>query len=89
MPLQAGIGGESVCSSQCGRQLRRLPFMGMTSHPSLAAVLAADIAGYSRLMGEDAMQTLAALRRLRAELFGPAVAGNRGKLVKAWAMAGS
>lgn len=48
----------------------------------LAAVLAADVADYSRLMGADADGTLAALRRLRAELFRPMVAGHRGNIVK-------
>ena len=48
----------------------------------LAAILAADVVGYSALMGADQEGTLAALRQLRAEVFGPAVAGHRGKLVK-------
>ncbi len=48
----------------------------------LAAILAADISGYSRLMGADETGTLAALRQLRVELFGPAVAGHRGEVVK-------
>ncbi|MDK3073088.1 hypothetical protein QO034_08210 [Sedimentitalea sp. JM2-8] len=44
--------------------------------------LAADVAGYSRLMDEESESALAALPRLGAELFTPSVAGNRGKLVK-------
>lgn len=48
----------------------------------LAAILAADVVGYSRLMGEDETGTLAALRQLRTELFAPAVAGHRGKVIK-------
>lgn len=48
----------------------------------LAAVLAADIVDYTRLMAEDAEATLGALRRLRAEAFGPAVASRRGRIVK-------
>ena len=48
----------------------------------LAAILAADIVGYSALMGADQEGTLAALRQLRSEVFGPAVAGHRGKVVK-------
>lgn len=48
----------------------------------LAAVLAADIVGYSRLMGADELRTLAALRKFRAELFGPTVAGQTGKIIK-------
>ena len=47
---------------------------------SLAAVLAADMVGYSRQMNDDAVRTLASLRRLRVELFGPLVAGHHGKL---------
>jgi adenylate cyclase len=48
----------------------------------LAAILAADIAGYSRLMGADETGNLAALRQLRGELFEPVVAAHRGKVVK-------
>lgn len=48
----------------------------------LAAILAADVAGYSRLMGADEAGTLTALRQLRTELFAPTVAGHRGKIVK-------
>ena len=48
----------------------------------LAAILAADIAGYSRLIGMDEEGTLAALRALRRELIDPAIAANRGRIVK-------
>jgi adenylate cyclase len=48
----------------------------------LTAVLSADVAGYSRLMGEDEVGTLSALRQLRTELLAPMVNGNRGKVVK-------
>ena len=34
----------------------------------LAAILAADVVGYSKMMGEDEIGTLAAVRRLRAEV---------------------
>ncbi len=44
----------------------------------LAAILAADVAGYSRLMGEDESATLAALRQLRTELRGPLAASQFG-----------
>ena len=49
---------------------------------SLAAVLAADVAGYSRLLGDDTEGTLTSLRRLRTEIFGPTVASRRGRVVK-------
>jgi len=48
----------------------------------LAAILAADVVDYSRLMGEDELRTLDALQTLRREIFGPAVAGHRGRVLK-------
>src|SRR6266581_9615405 len=48
----------------------------------LAAILAADIAGYSRLIGADEEGTLARLRALRRELIDPAIAAHRGRIVK-------
>ncbi len=47
----------------------------------LAAILAADVAGYSRLMGEDEAG-LARLKRLRRELIDPSVAEHKGRVVK-------
>jgi adenylate cyclase len=48
----------------------------------LAAILAADVVGYSRLMGEDEEGTLAALKTLQRELFDPKVKEHCGRLVK-------
>src|SRR5882762_8910420 len=48
----------------------------------LAAVLAADVAGYSRLMGEDEEGTHAALTALRRELSDPKIGEHRGRIVK-------
>src|SRR5258708_3596383 len=48
----------------------------------LAAVLAADIAGYSRLMGRDEEGTLAQLKACRRELIDPGIARHRGRIVK-------
>jgi adenylate cyclase len=48
----------------------------------LAAVLAADVAGYSRLMGLDEERTLAQLKTLRQALVDPAIASHRGRIVK-------
>ncbi len=48
----------------------------------LAAVLAADVAGYSRLMGRDEEGTLANLKSLRKTLVDPAIAAHRGRIVK-------
>jgi len=48
----------------------------------LAAVLAADVAGYSRLMGADEVGTLAALKTSRRDIVDPAIAEFRGRIVK-------
>jgi hypothetical protein len=48
----------------------------------LAAVLAADVAGYSRLMGRDEEGTLAQLKSFRKALVDPAIAEHRGRIVK-------
>jgi adenylate cyclase len=48
----------------------------------LAAILAADVVGYSRMMGEDEAGTLAALQALRAEFIDPTIAEHRGRIVK-------
>jgi adenylate cyclase len=48
----------------------------------LAAVLAADVAGYSRLMGCDEERTLANLKSLRKTLVDPKIASHRGRIVK-------
>lgn len=48
----------------------------------LAAILAADVAGYSRLMSEDEPRTLAALQAHRGEVLVPAIATRGGRIVK-------
>ena len=48
----------------------------------LAAILAADVVGYSRLMASDEVGTLAALKRHRQMVFEPAVAVHQGRIVK-------
>jgi TolB-like protein/class 3 adenylate cyclase len=48
----------------------------------LAAVLAADVAGYSYLMGIDEVGTLAALKAIRREIADPAIAEHGGRIVK-------
>jgi len=48
----------------------------------LAAILAADVVGYARLMGEDETGTLLQLNLVWAEVFNPAVARFRGRIVK-------
>jgi adenylate cyclase len=48
----------------------------------LAAIVAADIVGYSRLMGEDEPGTLSAIGTLRSDVIDPAIAARGGRLVK-------
>ncbi len=48
----------------------------------LTTILAADVAGYSRLMGADEEGTMRRLRALRAELFDPTINANRGRVFK-------
>src|SRR3984893_2264718 len=48
----------------------------------LAAILAADVAGYSRLIGVEEQGTLARLRAIRTELIDPGIAAHNGRIVK-------
>ncbi len=48
----------------------------------LAAIVSADVVGYSRLMGADETGTLAALRAHRSELIDPKIAEHGGRIVK-------
>src|SRR5262245_28910557 len=54
----------------------------MSTTRRLAAILAADVAGYSRLMAADEVGTLAALKAARREVFDPAIADHNGRIVK-------
>jgi len=54
----------------------------MTATRRLAAILAADVARYSRLIGADESGTLQALKAIRAELIDPKIAAHNGRLVK-------
>ena len=59
--------------------------LGMAEHRverRLAAILAADVAGYSRLMGLDEEGTLARLKALLRDLIDPEIAEHRGRIVK-------
>src|SRR5260370_11154649 len=67
--MTAGRIGEGILSAE--RVERRL-----------AAILAADVAGYSRLMGRDEAGTLARLNALRRELIDLQVADHKGRIVK-------
>ena len=54
----------------------------MSQTRRLAAILAADAAGYSRLMGADEEGTLQRLKALRSELVDPKIAEHHGRIVK-------
>ena len=54
----------------------------MSAPRKLAAILAADVAGYSRLTGLDEEGTLERLRNLRRELINPTISLHRGRVVK-------
>jgi len=54
----------------------------MSESRKLAAILVADVVGYSRLAGADEDRTLARLRGLRSDLIDPAIAAHHGRIVK-------
>jgi TolB-like protein/class 3 adenylate cyclase len=54
----------------------------MAERRKLAAILAADVVGFSRLAGVDEDRTLARLRALRSDLFDPTIAVHQGRIVK-------
>jgi TolB-like protein/class 3 adenylate cyclase len=54
----------------------------MAETRKLAAILAADVVGYSRLAGADEDRTLARLRALRSDLIDPTIAVHNGRVVK-------
>jgi adenylate cyclase len=53
----------------------------MAETRKLAAILAADVVGYSKLAGADEERTLARLRALRSDLFDPTIALHHGRIV--------
>jgi TolB-like protein/class 3 adenylate cyclase/Tfp pilus assembly protein PilF len=58
------------------------PEDAMSETRKLAAILVADVVGYSRLAGADEDRTLARLRGLRSDLIDPAIAAHHGRIVK-------
>jgi class 3 adenylate cyclase/pimeloyl-ACP methyl ester carboxylesterase len=66
------------------RQVYRIGdmMMGKPMQRRLAAILAADVVGYSRLMGADEMGTLTSLKSHRRALVDPGIAEHRGRIVK-------
>src|SRR3954447_17922489 len=68
------------CAFESDMQSRSAP--DQRAERQLVAVVAADIAGYSRLMGADEEGTLARLKACRRDLIDPGVARHRGRIVK-------
>src|SRR5215471_11294097 len=54
----------------------------MTESRKLAAILAADVVGFSRLAGADEDRTLARLRALRSDVIDPTIAVHNGRVIK-------
>src|SRR5271156_5045458 len=54
----------------------------MSETRKIAAILVADVVGYSRLAGADEDRTLSRLRGLRSDLIDPAIAAHHGRVVK-------
>ncbi len=89
-PLQLGSlrrpSAEIVTVLAVGDGVRRDVFASqgepMSQTRRLAAILAADVAGYSRLMGGDEEGTLERLKALRRELFDPKITKHHGRIVK-------
>src|ERR1700730_2057825 len=79
-PKVVCLGSASIGYTRYWGRPRRMPQQPVER--KLAAILAADIAGYSRLVGRDEEGTLARLRALRRELIGPTIAEHRGRIFK-------
>src|SRR5271156_8134 len=75
-PLQTFGTGRSLC--YCASGVRA----GMVETRKIAAILAADVVGFSRMTGVDEDRTLARLRALRSELIDPPVAVQNGRVFK-------
>src|SRR6266852_4012454 len=79
-PKVVCLGSASIGYTRYWGRPRRMPEQPVER--KLAAILAADIAGYSRLVGRDEEGTLARLRALRRELIDPTIAEHRGRIFK-------
>ncbi len=62
--------------------MREEPFTPPHAHRKLAAILAADIAGYSQMMGRDEEGTVRRLKQVRREIVDPTLLEHYGRLVK-------
>src|SRR5271169_1681453 len=75
-PLRSFATGQPSCySASCARGT-------MSETRKIAAILAADVVGFSRMASADEDRTLARLRALRADLLDPTVASQNGRVFK-------
>ena len=80
--------GQGMLSFPTFRRAKNSPLryglwrIDMAETRKLAAILAADVVGYSRLTGADEDRTLARLRALRSDLIDPTIAVHNGRVVK-------
>src|SRR6266850_4545515 len=74
--MRPGVGQDKFAASKgyAGRS--------MSAIRRLAAILAVDVVGYSRLIGADEGGTLARLKSIRRELIDPQISDHRGRIVK-------
>jgi adenylate cyclase len=81
------VGDTSSALSASGKDTQRRPAQHwfsrrMRQTRRLAAILAADAVGYSRLIGGDEAGTLEAFKAIKTELFDPTIAAHNSRLVK-------
>src|SRR5690242_527918 len=79
---EAGVRRRSIISWNANIFRGRLAMNEERVQRRLAAILAADIAGYSRLMGDDDEGTLRDLKAHRVALIDPKITEHRGRIVK-------
>jgi class 3 adenylate cyclase len=73
---------ELYCTRVLDNPSKEVGTRAMAATCRLAAILAADVVGYSRLMGEDEEGTLAALKTLWRDLSDPKIKEHHGRIVK-------
>jgi adenylate cyclase len=78
----AAPAGATVRAQRSDRRMNEEHSEDKREQRRLSAILAADVVGYSRLMGADEVGTLHALKAHRREVVDPAVANHRGRIVK-------
>ena len=76
------LAAQSRCRTGLKPPQRTTATSAVSETRKLAAILVADVVGYSRLAGADEDRTLARLRALRSDLVDPAIAAHHGRIVK-------